>query len=76
MQVEDSNGEVTNDYEPLVAIYAAKLAAMDKICKLNKDLMFQSDLDRIEVSNIAEPNTRYELTAAVELATAMLPRKS
>lgn len=61
------------DYEKILAKAATIIVAVDKICEVRGDTMFQSDLNGIAVSNIFLPSTIYALRDAEDLATLMLP---
>ncbi len=72
-QMQEFKGEPANFYECALAKAAAVIATGDAVCTIRKDIMFQSDLDRIALGDLTIPQVVYDLQAAEELATTMLP---
>lgn len=63
-------------YEPTLAIYAAKFAAMDRICDLCNERMLSSDLFRLKLMDIRSEEMYLQVSEAEDIALMLkLPEK-
>lgn len=73
---DENEEQITRTYEPTLAIYAAKFAAMDKICDLCNERMLSSDLFRLKLMDIRSEEMYLQVSEAEDIALMLkLPEK-